>query len=47
MEIGRYYLKRKHFAAAANRFRIVVEDFQTTTQPRRYTVWSKAICRWV
>ena len=31
MEIGRYYLKRKHFAAAANRFRIVVEDFQTTT----------------
>lgn len=31
MEIGRYYLKRKHFAAAANRFRNVVEDFQTTT----------------
>lgn len=31
MEIGRYYLKRKHYAAAANRFRIVVEDFQTTT----------------
>lgn len=31
MEIGRYYLKRNHFAAAANRFRIVVEDFQTTT----------------
>lgn len=31
MEIGRYYLKRGHYAAAANRFRIVVEDFQTTT----------------
>lgn len=31
MEIGRYYLKRNHFAAAANRFRIVVEDFQTTS----------------
>ena len=32
MEIGRYYLKRGHFVAAANRFRVVVEDFQTTTQ---------------
>ena len=31
MEIGRYYLKRGHYAAAAKRFRIVVEDFQTTT----------------
>ncbi len=31
MEIGRYYLKRDHFAAAVNRFRVVVEDFQTTT----------------
>ncbi|MBK43919.1 MAG: outer membrane protein assembly factor BamD [Roseovarius sp.] len=31
MEIGRYYLKRDNFAAAANRFRVVVEDFQTTT----------------
>ncbi len=31
MEIGRYYLKRNHYAAAANRFRIVVEDFQTTS----------------
>lgn len=31
MEVGRYYLKRGHYAAAANRFRIVVEDFQTTT----------------
>ncbi len=31
MEIGRYYLKRDHFAASVNRFRIVVEDFQTTS----------------
>jgi outer membrane protein assembly factor BamD len=31
MEIGRYYLRREHFAAAINRFRVVVEDFQTTT----------------
>lgn len=30
MEIGRYYLKRRNYAAAVNRFRIVVEDFQTT-----------------
>lgn len=31
MEIGRYYLKRGHYAAAVNRFRVVVEDFQTTS----------------
>ena len=31
MEIGRYYLKREHHTAAINRFRVVVEDFQTTT----------------
>ena len=31
MEIGRYYLKRKNFAAAINRFRVVVEQFQTTS----------------
>ncbi len=31
MEIGRYYLKRGHYAAAINRFRVVVEEFQTTT----------------
>jgi outer membrane protein assembly factor BamD len=30
MEIGRYYLKRKHYTAATNRFRVVVEQFQTT-----------------
>ncbi len=32
MEIGRYYLKRKHYSAAINRFRVVVEDFETTSQ---------------
>lgn len=32
MEIGRYYLKRGHYVAAINRFRVVVEDFQTTAQ---------------
>ncbi|NSX54173.1 outer membrane protein assembly factor BamD [Parasulfitobacter algicola] len=31
MEIGRYYLKRGHYGAAINRFRVVVEEFQTTT----------------
>jgi len=31
MEIGRYYLRRKHYSSAINRFRVVVEDFQTTT----------------
>ena len=32
MEIGRYYLKQRHYTAAINRFRSVVQDFQTTTQ---------------
>jgi len=31
MEIGRYYLRRQHYTAAINRFRTVVEDFQTTS----------------
>jgi outer membrane protein assembly factor BamD len=31
MEIGRYYLKRKNYPAAINRFKVVVQDFQTTT----------------
>ncbi|WP_029375271.1 outer membrane protein assembly factor BamD [Oceanicola sp. S124] len=31
MEVGRYYLKRDHFGAAINRFRTVVEEFQTTS----------------
>ena len=31
MEIGRYYLKGGHYTAAANRFRNVVEKFQTTS----------------
>lgn len=31
MEIGRYYLKRGHYPAAINRFRAVVQDFETTS----------------
>ncbi|WP_264213023.1 outer membrane protein assembly factor BamD [Leisingera thetidis] len=31
MEIGRYYLRRGHYTSAINRFRVVVEDFQTTS----------------
>ena len=31
MEVGRFYLRRDHFTAAINRFRVVVEDFQTTS----------------
>ena len=31
MEIGRYYLRRDQYTAAIKRFRVVVEDFQTTT----------------
>jgi outer membrane protein assembly factor BamD len=31
MEIGRYYLKRGDYSAAINRFRVVVQDYQTTT----------------
>ena len=31
MEIGRYYLKRGNYTSAINRFRVVVQDFQTTT----------------
>lgn len=31
MEIGRYYLKRKHYTAGINRFKAVVDDYQTTT----------------
>ncbi len=31
MEIGRYYLRQKHYTSSINRFRVVVEEFQTTT----------------
>jgi outer membrane protein assembly factor BamD len=31
MEIGRYYLRARHYSSALNRFRVVVEQFQTTT----------------
>lgn len=32
MEIGRYYLKRGHFVAAIERFRVVVDDYGNTAQ---------------
>lgn len=32
MEIARYYQRRKEFVAAINRFRRVVDDYQTTSQ---------------
>lgn len=32
MEIGRYYLGRGHYIAAINRFRTVVEEYNTTSQ---------------
>ncbi|MGY6634930.1 MAG: outer membrane protein assembly factor BamD [Alkalilacustris sp.] len=31
MEVGRYYLRRGQYSAAITRFRVVVEDFETTT----------------
>jgi outer membrane protein assembly factor BamD len=31
MEIGRYYLKRQEYLAAMNRFKRVIDNFQTTT----------------
>ena len=31
MEIGRYYLQKSHYIAAINRFRIVIEEFPTTS----------------
>ncbi len=31
MEIGRFYQNREHYLAAINRFKAVVEDYQTTT----------------
>jgi outer membrane protein assembly factor BamD len=34
MEIGRFYLKRREYAAAANRFKTVIEQFQTTSQTK-------------
>ncbi|MEM1382272.1 MAG: outer membrane protein assembly factor BamD [Pseudomonadota bacterium] len=32
MSVGRYYLKRGHYTAAINRFRVVVDKYQTTSQ---------------
>ena len=31
MEIGRYYLKRGEYLAAMNRFKRVIDNYQTTT----------------
>lgn len=31
MDIGRYYLRQKHYLAAINRFKRVVDEYQTTT----------------
>ena len=31
MEIGRYYHNQRHYLAAINRFRSVVDNYQTTT----------------
>jgi outer membrane protein assembly factor BamD len=31
MEIGRFYLNRRHYLAAINRFKTVVDNYQTTT----------------
>ncbi len=31
MEIGRYYLRQGHYLAAINRFKAVIENYQTTT----------------
>lgn len=31
MEVGRFYLNRRHYLAAINRFKNVVENYQTTT----------------
>jgi len=32
MEVGRYYLERKNYLAAINRFKTVIKDYQTSTQ---------------
>ena len=32
MTIGRYYLKRGHYSAAINRFRVVIDKYLTTSQ---------------
>ena len=31
MEVGRYYLKRKQYLSALNRFRKVIQEYQTST----------------
>ena len=47
MEVGRFYLKRGHYLAAINRFRTVVDEYQTTSHvaealhrlAESYTAW--------
>jgi outer membrane protein assembly factor BamD len=31
MVVGRYYLRQRHYLAAINRFKTVIEQYQTTT----------------
>ncbi|WP_417513958.1 outer membrane protein assembly factor BamD [Minwuia sp.] len=31
MSVGRYYLERGHYVAAINRFKVVIEEYQTTS----------------
>lgn len=31
MDVGRYYLNKRHYSSAINRFRVVIEDFQTSS----------------
>ena len=50
MEIGRYYLTRKHYLSSVNRFKNVIDNFQTTTHVpealhrlvESYVAWARA-----
>jgi outer membrane protein assembly factor BamD len=47
MQVGRYYQERKEYVAAANRYRLVVEQYPNTRQSkRRWRVWSRPTTRW-
>ena len=46
MEVGRYYQRSGNWLAATNRFRDVVDKYQTTSHtPEALSGWSKAISR--
>src|SRR3546814_18094861 len=47
MQIGRYYEKRGEYLAAINRFRTVVEEYQTTTRSEERRVGKECVstCR--